>query len=66
MPENLTQAQQLVHKHEVHQTELQLQNKQHLATQRKLEASRHTYFYLYNLAPVAYFYLRCGRLDYRV
>ncbi len=54
-PEKLQDVRQLIHKLNVYQIELELQNEELMAAQRDLEISRDKYVKLYDFAPICYF-----------
>ncbi len=51
---SLEKTQRLLHELEVHQIELEMQNKEMRRSQEELEISRTKYFDLFDLAPVGY------------
>ena len=54
---SMDETKQLIHELEVHQIELEMQNKDLRRTHEELDAERARYFDLYDLAPVGYFTL---------
>ena len=52
-----TDIRRLVHELEVHQIELEMQNKELMQTRAELEATLHQYRDLYDFAPMGYFTL---------
>ena len=53
--ESFTTLPELIHELEVHQVELEMQNRELRLTEQRLEASEKKYADLYNFAPVGYF-----------
>ena len=57
LPAAVADLHRLVHELEVHQIELEMQNKELVQTRAELEATLQRYTDLYDLAPVGYFTL---------